>query len=1131
MRSNLWRVIFGILIALAAPIVVVLVLVVLVLSVPPVGRYALSQALVRGGPRVGVVVRFGRVEGNIMRSITLTDLAVKLGPDSLKVEKLSLTFDPVASILHRSFSASSASAVEPRLFISSKRPESGQRGTGRSRYPPIRVGQFHLVGGSVYIDTTERLDSVDLTLSLVSEPAQLQAELSDVKARLRRERVSLANLRGNARLTPDSLIMTDFVAMTSASSLRADLRMAFSSNVIAARIESLSVSLPEFTPLDGRLRAAGDVELDRSRPSGSMKYAAEGLVWQAVHLPTLSGKLGLKDSVVQVTMVGADSGLGSAEVSGQLDLRKLDFSGTARLTGIRVRRIHSSLPDVRVDADAAVSGRGLDSVAADVSARIPDLGIDTLMVTGTYTSANHLVAVSRFGLSGTVGAISGRGRWRDGRAEADATMEEFDLGALARLGSLPVQGRVSGNISLAGTAETLDAAADLSVSGFDVAGVSATRAHTNFKVTVGRGLSGQVSVAVDGGSYGGNTVDSVRLTWDEQRFGLGVWRPGVKVAAEGDARLARDGIGINVAALRITTGKEDLAFSDALQLGVRHDSLNVRLAAAGLAGGNVHAEFASAAGKPPRIEATVSRVDLAKLKALLGFGLDVSGTASINVAGSDSFDVTFDAEQLGMPAADVELSRVQGTARVTRTRVEFDHLWLVRQDSSAAPETSVVTGWFEYKTAGGFQLGAADLRARLRDPGVWVVTYLKPIIDMRQGTVFGDLALEGNLTRPVLEGRVRISQARLGVEAIGATFDRVNAELVFDRNRINIEKLTGRSNHGNALVTGFVDIGQRWNVDSLRFHSDFSGTTINPQPEIYGVIGGSLDLGWAMGRPLSLSGTVDVEEALVALGFGGNAATGAPDTGLVYDIRVRGDRNIWLRNQLADIEFAADLTVRKTTTDVLYSGELTSRQGSIYYLDHTLRVDSGSVRFDNINTLNPEFYVTAGMPIRTGSGEQGIQDTITVTLTGTLERPSLAFSAGRLGWDDNEIISYLTLNVVPEESQLNNQAAVTTRLPSRLLSYFETQASKRARGFVNLDYLEVETGLLDSSKQARVTVGKYVGRNLYVSYTQNLGLMIPSFRVEYYINRKNEIIAEGTAAGTPDEQYRYALRYQFRLRY
>jgi autotransporter translocation and assembly factor TamB len=401
--------------------------------------------------------------------------------------------------------------------------------------------------------------------------------------------------------------------------------------------------------------------------------------------------------------------------------------------------------------------------------------------------------------------------------------------------------------------------------------------------------------------------------------------------------------------------------------------------------------------------------------------------------------------------------------------------------------------------------------------------------------VFGDLSLKGSLARPVLDGRARISQARLGVPVLGTTFDRVNAELVFDRNRVHIEKLTGRSNNGNVLVTGFVDIGQRWRVDSLRFHGDFSGTTINPRPEIYGVIGGSMDVDWRSGRPYSLSGTVDIEEALVAWDFGRSFGNGAPDTSLVYDIRVRGERNIWLRNQLMDMEFAADMTVRKTTKDVLYSGALTSRQGSIYYLDHTLRVDSGSVRFDNINALNPEFYVTAGMPIRGSLKEQGTPDTIIVTLTGTLEQPSFAFRSGPPIWNETEILSYLTLNVT--QGQLEQLAAseqkdaVTKLLGNRLLGYFQNQVSKRARGFVNLDYLEFESQLW-GSKETKVTVGKYVGRNLYVSYTQSFnGQMIPSFRVEYYINRKNEILAEGTAQGTPDDRYRTSLRYQFKLRY
>ncbi len=125
MRSSFWRVWGGILIALAALIAVVLVLAVLVLSVPPVGRYALSQALRLGGPRFGANIRFGRIEGNIMRSITINDFAATLGADSLKISKLSLTYDPWSSIAHRTFSASSAVASEPRLFIGTERPRAG----------------------------------------------------------------------------------------------------------------------------------------------------------------------------------------------------------------------------------------------------------------------------------------------------------------------------------------------------------------------------------------------------------------------------------------------------------------------------------------------------------------------------------------------------------------------------------------------------------------------------------------------------------------------------------------------------------------------------------------------------------------------------------------------------------------------------------------------------------------------------------------------------------------------------------------------------------------------------------------------------------------------------------------------
>jgi autotransporter translocation and assembly factor TamB len=149
---------------------------------------------------------------------------------------------------------------------------------------------------------------------------------------------------------------------------------------------------------------------------------------------------------------------------------------------------------------------------------------------------------------------------------------------------------------------------------------------------------------------------------------------------------------------------------------------------------------------------------------------------------------------------------------------------------------------------------------------------------------------------------------------------------------------------------------------------------------------------------------------------------------------------------------------------------------------------------------------------------------VVLTLTGTLAQPAFGFRSEPPIWDETAIASYLSLNVIP--GQLDSTDAVTKLLSQRLLSYFQMQVSKRARGFVNLDYLEFESGFL--GRETKVTVGKYVGRNLYVSYTQNFTPDLnPSFRVEYYINRKNEILAEGTA-GVP---YRSSLRYQFKLRY
>jgi len=178
-----------------------------------------------------------------------------------------------------------------------------------------------------------------------------------------------------------------------------------------------------------------------------------------------------------------------------------------------------------------------------------------------------------------------------------------------------------------------------------------------------------------------------------------------------------------------------------------------------------------------------------------------------------------------------------------------------------------------------------------------------------------------------------------------------------------------------------------------------------------------------------------------------------------------------------------------------------------------------------VSRFDPKLDITAELPI-THNGKKEQPDKVVLSLTGTLSEPSFVFRTEPPVWDETQILSYLSLNVTMDEISVMEQKEILNRLLSeRLLGYFQTQVAKKVREFVSLDYLELETGIL-SGQDARVTVGKYVGRNLYVSYTQNFSSELsPAFLIEYYLNRRNELIAERSSDG------RYSLRYRFKLRY
>jgi autotransporter translocation and assembly factor TamB len=319
-------------------------------------------------------------------------------------------------------------------------------------------------------------------------------------------------------------------------------------------------------------------------------------------------------------------------------------------------------------------------------------------------------------------------------------------------------------------------------------------------------------------------------------------------------------------------------------------------------------------------------------------------------------------------------------------------------------------------------------------------------------------------------------------------------------------------------------------ISDLTLNIHAAGAEFSPVPDVVAIATGDVKLQWSGGLALSISGNVTLTEALLAVEFGGPALSTAPSQGddsLRLDLTIKADRNVWVRNHLADLEMSADLNVRKSGPNVQLSGELNTIQGRVYALDHSFQVTQGIIRFDNPNTLDPSLDITAHLPtpLRDSASGPGGQMMIVAVLTGTASKPVVTISSDPPGMSQADIATYLATNIMPEElATLNDRQVFTHLISDRLLSYVSHEVTSRIQNYLNIDVLQLETPTIGAG--LKLTVGKYIGKNLFVSYTASTTQLEPdAFKAEYFISPGRELIGERQEAGT------YSLRYQFLLRY
>jgi translocation and assembly module TamB len=408
---------------------------------------------------------------------------------------------------------------------------------------------------------------------------------------------------------------------------------------------------------------------------------------------------------------------------------------------------------------------------------------------------------------------------------------------------------------------------------------------------------------------------------------------------------------------------------------------------------------------------------------------------------------------------------------------------------------------------------------------------LKPTLDVRTGTIYADLSLTGTVGSPQLGGQARVYNGSLYLPDISQTITDINGQFLFDRNTINIGKVSGRSGGGEVSAWGRVFLDGLGLVKDLGLTIRTSSVEFRLANDVAAIGSGELDLRWATGKIVSVAGTMLVDEALVASEFGGEGGGGPKVNGdsLTLDLKLTADRNIWFRNRLTDLELAGELAVRINRQGLFVLGQLASRQGRVYAFDHTFRVTEGVLRFDNPTRVDPGLDITAELPSRIRGLRTGDTSSakILLNLTGVASRPILTLGSDPAGISETDIGSYLATNITREElNQRMDRETFNHLVSDRLLNLASREVTSRLQRYLELDVLELKTPSLTSGAGLKITVGKYVGKNLFFSYTANTTQLAPEeFKVEYFITSGQEVVGARTETGA------YSLKWQLKFRY
>ena len=410
----------------------------------------------------------------------------------------------------------------------------------------------------------------------------------------------------------------------------------------------------------------------------------------------------------------------------------------------------------------------------------------------------------------------------------------------------------------------------------------------------------------------------------------------------------------------------------------------------------------------------------------------------------------------------------------------------------------------------------ADLRVEASTISVVPLLAFAPGLRAREAWLDGSAGLTLDEAGLKTSGSISLTAPALAAPDLGLDLREVRLELAPGEGYSAAFRGAARRNGGRLSAEGTLGAGGpaiALRASALPFShpSGFSG-------KVSGQL--AYDGGW--GSP-SLRGKLFLDEARLEAErwdkYRPSAERSPYFESMALDVGVKADRNAWYRDGSSSVELKADLVYKKEPYgQSALLGVIEALKGYYTYLGNTFNLVSGRLTFSGENPPDPEIAAEAVHE------ERGSPYKVRFTASGRLRSPVVELTSDP-ALEQRDIISYLVTGVPLYELNSRGGAQGDSRAAQNLAAgYLSQKASVAVARKLELDMINLK---VTGESQADITVGRYVTKNLFVSYGQVLG---PGgekrVSAEYSLTRHLSLEGKNSSAG----RYGADLLFKFGVR-